>query len=72
MIALSVSTSPIVLDVTPGYPVNVSSANVISWSGELSPAIVDDEALAELMLPADPHAVNLRLEGSGRVMMERT
>jgi uncharacterized protein (AIM24 family) len=71
MLALSVTTNPLVVDVTPGYPVNVSSGNIISWSGELAPSIVDDEALAGLMYPGSDKAVNLRLEGSGKVMMEK-
>jgi uncharacterized protein (AIM24 family) len=72
LVALSVSTKPLVLAVTPGYPVNVSSANVISWSGELTPGIVEDEALAELMSPHPRTSLNIRLEGSGKVMMEKT
>jgi uncharacterized protein (AIM24 family) len=72
LVALSVCTKPLVLAVTPGYPVNVSSANVISWSGELTPAIVEDEALAELMSPHSTPSLNVRLEGSGKVMMEKT
>lgn len=72
LIALSVQTKPLVLTVTPGYPVNVSSADVISWSGDLTPAIVEDEALAELMSPHSRPSLNVRLEGSGKVMMEKT
>ena len=72
LVALSVNTKPLVLAVTAGYPVNVSSANVISWSGELTPAIVEDEALAELMSPHAGTSLNIRLEGSGKVMMEKT
>lgn len=71
MLALSVTTNPLVVDVTPGFPINVSSANIISWSGELAPSIVDDEALEELMYPHTGKAFNLRLEGSGKVMMEK-
>jgi uncharacterized protein (AIM24 family) len=71
-IALSVQTKPLVLTVTPGYPVNVSSADVISWSGDLTPAIVEDDALAELMSPHSRPSLNVRLEGSGKVMMEKT
>jgi uncharacterized protein (AIM24 family) len=72
MVALSVRTRPLLLNVSPGYPVNVSSGSIISWSGSLVPTIVDDEALAELMLPHIGGAVNLRLEGTGKVMMERS
>ena len=51
MLALSVATNPILLNVQKAYPVNVSSTNIISWSGQLQPTIVEDEALTELMLP---------------------
>lgn len=71
MIALSVATSPLVLSVQKPYPVNVSTGSLISWSGELTPTIVEDEALAELMLPGSSAGMNLRLEGEGRVMMEK-
>ena len=71
MIALSVASSPLVLSVQKPYPVNVSTGSVISWSGELTPTIVEDEALAELMLPGSGSEMNLRLEGEGRVMMEK-
>jgi len=71
MIALSVASSPLVLSVQKPYPVNVSTGSIISWSGELTPTIVEDEALAELMLPGSGSEMNLRLEGEGRVMMEK-
>jgi uncharacterized protein (AIM24 family)/Tfp pilus assembly protein PilF len=71
MIALSVATSPLVLSVQKPYPVNVSTRSIISWSGDLTPTIVEDEALAELMLPGSGTGMNLRLEGEGRVMMEK-
>jgi uncharacterized protein (AIM24 family) len=71
MLALSVATNPLVLSVQKQYPVNVSTSSIISWSGELTPTIVEDEALAELMLPGSSPGINLRLEGEGRVMMEK-
>jgi uncharacterized protein (AIM24 family) len=71
MIALSVASSPLVLSVQKPYPVNVSTGSIISWSGRLTPTIVEDEALAELMLPGSGAGMNLRLEGEGRVMMEK-
>jgi uncharacterized protein (AIM24 family) len=72
VLALSVATSPLLLTVQKPYPVNVSSSSLISWTGELAPTIVEDEALAEIMLPSSGHGVNLRLEGEGRVMMEKS
>ena len=72
VLALSVATSPLLLTVQKPYPVNVSSSSLISWTGELAPTIVEDEALAEIMLPSSGQGVNLRLEGEGRVMMEKS
>lgn len=72
VLALSVATSPLLLTVQKPYPVNVTSSSLISWAGELAPTIVEDEALAEIMLPGPAQGVNLRLEGEGRVMMEKS
>jgi hypothetical protein len=71
MLALSVATNPLVLSVQKQYPINISTSSIISWSGDLVPTIVEDEALAELMLPSGGPGINLRLEGEGRVMMEK-
>jgi uncharacterized protein (AIM24 family) len=71
MIALSVATGPLLMKVTSEYPVNVSSANIISWSGNLTPSIIENEALTDLMFPHSRQSVNLRLEGTGKVMMEK-
>jgi Tetratricopeptide repeat/Mitochondrial biogenesis AIM24 len=71
MLALSVATNPLVLSVQKEYPVNVSTSSIISWSGDLTPTLVEDEALAELMLPGASPGINLRLEGEGRVLMEK-
>jgi len=72
VLALSVATSPLLLTVQKEYPVNVSSSSLISWSGDLEPAIVDDQALAEIMQPGPGHGTNLRLEGDGRLLMEKS
>ena len=72
VLALSVATSPLLLTVQKPYPVNVSSSSLISWTGELAPTIVEDEALAEIMLPGSAEGVNLRLGGEGRLMMEKS
>ncbi len=70
-LALSVATSPLVLTVTPGYPINVSSDNIICWSGKLTPTIIEDEVLSEMMSPRTGMALNVRLEGTGQVMIEK-
>jgi Flp pilus assembly protein TadD len=73
MVALSVASKPLPLSVTADLPVSVPSTSVITWSGTITPRIVDDRQLYEVMLPADTHAGPLvRLEGTGRVLVEQS
>ena len=43
MVALSVASKPLPLEVTPDLPVSVPAASVICWSGALVPHVVDDK-----------------------------
>lgn len=72
MVALSVASKPLPLSVTPDLPVSVPSASVITWSGDLVPQAIEDEELYEVMLPAGSRGPLLRLEGSGRILVEQT
>ena len=73
MVALSVASKPLSLTVTPDLPVSVPSASVITWSGSLTPHIVEDRQLYEVILaPGAPAGSLIRLEGSGRVLVEQT
>ena len=57
---------------TPDLPVSVPAASVICWSGALTPHVVDDRQLYEVMLPVPGRGGTLiRLEGTGRVLMEQ-
>jgi hypothetical protein len=50
----------------------VPSASIITWTGSLVPYLVDDRQLYEVMLPPGGPATPLvRLEGSGRVLVEQ-
>lgn len=70
--AVSIGSRPLTLAVTPDQPVAVAAASVILWSGSLQPRLVQDEALAEALLaPGGPAQTLVRLEGTGRVMMEQ-
>jgi tetratricopeptide (TPR) repeat protein/uncharacterized protein (AIM24 family) len=72
MIALSVGGKPLALSVTPDLPASVPLAHLISWSGELEPKFVDDPKVYEALLaPGAPAAPLLRLEGTGRVLVEQ-
>src|SRR5712691_4053548 len=71
MVALSVTGKPLPLAVGPELPVSVPSSSIITWSGELTPSLVEDRNLYEVMLPgAGPGSV-VRLEGSGRLLVEQ-
>lgn len=73
LVALSAATRPLTLAVTPEQPVAVAAASVIMWAGVLKPQLVLDEALSEALLaPGGGSAALVRLEGTGRVLMEQT
>ena len=73
MIALSVASKPLALSVTPDLPVSVPMASLIGWNGALTPRIVEDPQLYAVMLPAGTRAASLlRLEGTGRVLVEQS
>jgi len=72
MVALSVASKPLPLEVTQDLPVSVPAASIICWSGALMPHVVDDRHLFEVMMPAPGRTGTLiRLEGSGRLLMEQ-
>ncbi len=72
MVALSVASKPLPLTVTPGLPVSVPAASVITWSGDLVPRLVDDPQIHAVMLRSGPKAGSLlRLEGRGRILVEQ-
>jgi len=72
MVALSVASKPLPLMVTPGLPVSVPAASVITWSGDLKPILVDDPQIHAVMLASPARAGRLlRLEGTGRILVEQ-
>ena len=72
MVALSVATKPLPLTVRPALPVSVPASSVIMWAGALVPGIVDDPQVFAVVLPSSAgRGRMLRLEGSGRVLVEQ-
>jgi Flp pilus assembly protein TadD/uncharacterized protein (AIM24 family) len=71
MVALSVMSKPLAVDVTPELPVSVPANAVIVWSGPLGARVVEDRHLYEVMRPAGEGASLIRLEGTGRLLMEQ-
>lgn len=71
MVALSVMSKPLAVDVTPDLPVSVPANAVIVWSGPLTARVVEDRHLYEVMRPTGEGASLIRLEGTGRLLMEQ-
>ena len=72
MVALSVASKPLPLTVKPGVPVSVPASSVIMWTGPLVAYVVDDpEIYAVLLRSAGSSGRLLRLEGTGRVLVEQ-
>jgi len=73
MLALSVASKPLPLTVTPGVPVSVPAPSVIMWTGALVPHVVDDpEVYAVVMARSGIPGRMVRLEGTGRILVEQT
>jgi tetratricopeptide (TPR) repeat protein len=57
-------------DVTPDYPLSISSRDLVAWSGELVASVLDDEFLEEVMQPDVASPPKIRFEGEGTVLTE--
>jgi uncharacterized protein (AIM24 family) len=73
MVALSVASKPLPLTVKPDLPVSVSASSVIMWTGPLVAHVVVDPEIYAVVLPfAGSSGRLLRLEGTGRILVEQT
>ncbi len=71
MLALSVASKPLALVVTPEMPVSVPASSIITWSGDVTPISVEDREVYEVMLSGHTPDTLIRLEGSGRLLVEQ-
>jgi len=72
MVALSVASKPLPLTVKPSLPVSVPSSAVIMWTGQIEPHVVNDPEVYAVVLPSSAGSGRLlRLEGTGRVLVEQ-
>lgn len=72
MVALSVMSKPFAMDVRSSLPVSVPAGAIICWTGSLTPRVVQDRHLHEVMMsPPDRSSPVLRLEGNGRLLVEQ-
>ncbi len=69
-VILSVGGPLLSHEVTPEFPLNVSSRDLVAWTGDLVPSVLEDRFLEEVMMPDIGSAPKIRFEGRGTVMTE--
>ena len=57
-------------EVSPDYPLSISSRDLVAWTGELVAAVLDDQYLEEVMQPDVASPPKIRFEGEGTVLTE--
>jgi len=71
-LAISTSIEPLTLRVTPDFPLSISSASLVAWTGNLIPAVVDDKSLENVMIESEETGgFKIRFEGEGVVVSEQ-
>jgi uncharacterized protein (AIM24 family) len=69
-VILSVAGPLLAHEVSREYPLNVSSRDLVAWTGEIVPAVLEDEFLEEVMQPDVASPPKIRFEGEGTVLTE--
>jgi tetratricopeptide (TPR) repeat protein len=57
-------------DVSRDFPLSISSRDLVAWTGDLLPSVLEDRFLDEVMTPDPGDAPKLRFEGEGVVLTE--
>jgi len=71
-LAISTSIEPLTLRVTREYPLSISSNSLVAWTGNLIPAVMEDQTLQNVMIEtADDSGFKIRFEGDGVVVSEQ-
>lgn len=69
-VILSVGGPLLSHEVSPEFPLNVSSRDLVAWTGDLIPSVLEDRFLEEVMMPDVGSAPKIRFEGEGLVLTE--
>jgi tetratricopeptide (TPR) repeat protein/uncharacterized protein (AIM24 family) len=70
-LAISTSIEPLTLRVTKEYPLSIASDSLVAWTGNLIPAVMDDQSLEHVMIEReDEGGFKIRFEGEGVVVSE--
>jgi uncharacterized protein (AIM24 family) len=71
-LAISTQIEPLTLRVTREYPLSISSSALVAWTGNLIPAVMDDQSLDNVMIETtDRSGFKIRFEGDGVVVSEQ-
>jgi tetratricopeptide (TPR) repeat protein len=57
-------------DVSAGFPLTLCAEDLVAWTGDLAPSVVEDRYLEEVMVADPGDAPRLRFEGEGVVLTE--
>ena len=69
-VILSVTGPLLAHEVSTEFPLIVSAHDLVAWSGNLLPAVLEDRFLEEVMQPDSASAPKIRFEGEGTVLTE--
>ncbi|HEY6050936.1 MAG TPA: tetratricopeptide repeat protein, partial [Thermoanaerobaculia bacterium] len=69
-VVLSVGGALLAHEVSTDFPLNVSSRDLVAWTGNLVPSVLEDRFLEEVMMPDVGSAPKIRFEGTGTVLTE--
>jgi Flp pilus assembly protein TadD len=69
-VVLSPARGTFSIPVSAEFPLNVSSRDLVGWTGNLVPSVLPDRFLDEVMLPDSEDPPKIRFEGEGTVMTE--
>ena len=69
-VILSVAGALLAHEVSHEFPLNVSSRDLVAWTGDLIPSVLEDRFLEEVMMPDVGSAPKIRFEGEGTVLTE--
>jgi Tfp pilus assembly protein PilF/uncharacterized protein (AIM24 family) len=69
-VILSVTGPLLAHEVSAEFPLIVSAHDLVAWSGNLLPAVLEDRFLEEVMQPDSAAAPKIKFEGEGTVLTE--
>ena len=69
-VILSVNGPLLAHEVSAEFPLIVSAQDLVAWSGNLLPAVLEDRFLEEVMQPDAASAPKIKFEGEGTVLTE--